>query len=93
MRRKGKHHRSASRLGPISPEQRAIFEQIEYDLRIDGKRLSNPCLDEVPYIREVRELLQQTHDLIGSILLERVAGWERPDPATDRILQKIAEDS
>ena len=66
----------------MSPDQRAVFEQVEHDLRMDGKSLSNPCLYKVAYTRELRELPQVTPNLIGSILLERVAGRERPDPFT-----------
>ena len=74
----------------MSPEQKAVFEQVEHDLRMDLKRLSAPYVDEVAHILEVRDLVRSAHNLIESVLLERPAGTGKPDRVIDEISRKIA---
>ena len=83
----------ALRLGAMSPEQRAVYEQVERDLRIALKSLSEPYMNDVAHIREVRDLVRSAHNLVESVLLERVAGREQHDPVIDAFLKKIAHDS
>jgi hypothetical protein len=79
--------------GAMNPEQRAVCEQTEHELRMALRSLLEPYMNEVAHVQEVRELIQQAHEIIESVMLERVAGLEQPDPVIDRILRKIAEDS
>jgi hypothetical protein len=79
--------------GAVDTEQRAVCEQAEHDLRMVLKSLLEPYMNELAHIREASELIQAAHDIIESVMLERGAGRGQPDPAIDRILRKVAEDS
>ena len=74
----------------MSPDQKAILEQAEHDLRMDLKRLSEPSMNEMPYIREMRDLLRAAHGLIEAVLLERPVGMGKPDRVIDGTPKKIA---
>jgi|HubBroStandDraft_6_1064221.scaffolds.fasta_scaffold197331_3 hypothetical protein len=77
----------------MNSEQRAVYEQVEHDLRMALKSLLEPYMNEVACIGDVRERVQAAHEIIERVLLERMAGMEQPDPVVDRILRKIAQDS
>jgi hypothetical protein len=77
----------------MNSEERAVYGQVEHDLRMALKSLLELHMNEVARIGDVREHIQAAHELIERVLLEGVAGMEQPDPVVDRILRKIAQDS
>jgi hypothetical protein len=77
----------------MNPEQMGVYEQVEHDLRMALKSLSEPYMNEVPCIREICELVRAAHDMAESVLLERPLSTEQLDQAIDNILQKITQRS
>lgn len=68
----------------MTPEQRAGYEQVEHDLRMALVSLSGPYANEVAHIRKVRELMQQAHDIVEAVLLDRVTSLDRATDGTSR---------
>jgi hypothetical protein len=69
----------------MSPEQRTVYEQIEHDLRMALKSLSEPYMDEVAHTPEVRELARIAHDLVESVLLDGITGRHQADRSPKKI--------
>lgn len=73
----------------MGPEQMAVYEQVERNLRMALKDLSEPHMDEVAGVQELRKLIRIAHDIAESTLLERPIRLEHP---VAKILQSV-EDS
>ena len=79
--------------GFMNPEQQAIYEQTEFDLRLALESLSQPEMDSVVHIQAVREHVRKAHDIIESVFVDGAGGPEQGDRVINRALGKIVKDS
>jgi hypothetical protein len=73
----------------MDPEQLGVHEQVERELRMALKSLSEPYIDEVDGI----QLVRVAHDIAEAVLQGLSTVIEQSDAVTYRILRTIAKGS
>jgi len=78
----------------MNPEQQAVYEQIESDLRLALDALSQPHMQDATCIHEVQELVKGAHEIIGAVLLAKSLN-DGLDPelakAADKRIERILD--